>query len=266
MFTLIFRTLLDRKNSIIMFVGTGVGLLWLYVLLFPFFQDVGADIFSLFESVEGLKDIIPLDPALFDSIENFLALEQYNLIVPLLVAILLMGISANGLAGDIEFGTVEIVLSRSLSRMKIFFSHYLAGIIALILFVAFTSLMIVPFGELHNLEYNLDNFIKISVLVLLFGWAVFSVAMMVSAMVSEKSRVSMIIGGGLIVMYVIQIASKSLDKIDFIKYLSFFYYYDYEAALLHNTISGTSITFFCIVAVVTTIVGAWWYNKRDIAV
>lgn len=250
----------------LMFIGAGVALLWMYVAMFPFFQELGKDLITFWESIEGLNEVFSISGEMFDSIENFLAMEQYSIMLPMLLIFLMLGIASKGLSGDIEFGTAEIMLSRPVSRLKLFFSRYLAGIIALVLFVAFTSLMIVPLGEMHNLEYNVDKFISISILLFLFGWAVFSLAMMVSAIASENSKVSMIVGGGLVGMYILQIVASTNEKYDFVQYFSFFYYFDHNAAILQNTIANSNIIVFCVVAIVATVVGAWWYNKRDVAV
>jgi len=266
MITLILRTLLDRKNSILMFIGFGVGLLWLYVALFPFFQEMGQEFVKFWESIEGLGEIFTITNEIFQSIENFLAMEQYAIMIPLLLVFLLLGIAGYGLSGDVENGTAEILLARPISRLSLFFGRYLAGIIVLLLFVAFTSLMIVPFGEMHNLEYSLNNFISISILVFLFGWAIFSIAMMISAIYSEKSKVSMYVGGGILAMYVMKIVATTQEKYDFIQYFSFFYYYDHEAAILQNNLDASNIIVFSAVAIVATAIGAWWYNKRDVAV
>jgi len=266
MITLIKRTLLDRKNSILMFIGFGAGLLWLYVALFPFFREIGKEFVTFWESIEGLGEVFTITDEIFQSIENFLAMEQYAIMIPLLLVFLLIGIAGYGLSGDVENGTAEILLARPISRLGLFFGRYLAGIIVLVLFVAFTSLMIVPFGELHNLKYSLNNFVSISILVFLFGWAIFSLAMMVSALYSEKNKVSMYIGGSILAMYVMNIVATTQEKYDFIQYFSFFYYYDHEAALLHNTLAASNIIVFALVAIIATAIGAWWYNKRDVAV
>jgi len=266
MIQLIKRTILDRKNSIIMFIGAGVALLWLYVAMFPFFQEIGTEFVKFWESIEGLGEVFTITDEIFQSIENFLAMEQYAIMIPLLLVFLLIGIAGYGLSGDVENGTAEIILARPISRLGIFFGRYFAGMIVLLLFVAFTSLMIVPFGELHNLEYSLDKFISISILVFLFGWAIFSIAMLVSALYSERSKVSMYIGGGIIAMYVMNIVATTQDKFDFIQYLSFFYYYDHEAAILENSLATSSIVVFIVVAIIATVIGAWWYNKRDVAI
>ncbi|MBU0963567.1 ABC transporter permease [Patescibacteria group bacterium] len=267
MFTVFWRTIKDRKYSIIIFSAAGVLLLWLYILMFPSMKEMAGNLINLMEGYpDAFTKMFPITDASFTSIENFLAIEQYSLMVPILIIFMMVAIAAVGLAAEVERGTAEILLSRPISRIKIFFSRYLVGLSSLLVFIIFSTLMIIPLGELHNIDYILINFVSISVLCFIFGWTIFSIAMMLSAIFSERSRVYMIMGGMLVGMYVMQIVSSINEKWENLQYISFFYYYDYNKALLDNSLETTNVLIFVGIAIVCMIVGAYWFNKRDIAV
>ncbi len=267
MLKIFWRQIKDRKYSIIIFSAAGVALLWLYILMFPSMQDLGESILTLMEGYpDAFMEMFPISQASFSNIENFLAIEQYSLMVPILITFMLVAIAGVGLAGEVERGTAEILLSRPVSRIGIFFSRYLTGLFGLVVFIIASTLMIVPLGELHGVDYNLANFVSISALCLVFGWAIFSMALMLSAIFTERSRVYMIMGGMMVGMYVLQIISSISDKWENVKYFSFFYYYDYNQALLENTLDTTNIILFVAVAVLCTAVGAYWFNRRDMAI
>ena len=126
--------------------------------------------------------------------------------------------------------------------------------------------MVAPLAGLHNIEFVFGNYLTIGILCFLFGWAVFSLAMMFSALFSERSKTYMMTGGILIVMYVVNIVATLKDSFDKIKFASFFHYFDSSNALIHNTLNTTSVLVFAGLAIVCTLVGAWWFKKRDIAV
>lgn len=267
MFTIFLRTIKDRKYSIIIYSAAGVLLLWLYILMFPSMQEMAGDLMKIMEGYpEAFTNMFPITEASFTSIENFLAMEQYSLMVPILIIFMLVAIAGVALAGEVERGTVEILLSRPVSRIKIFFARYLVGIFSLTVFIVLSTFMIIPLGELHNIDYVLKNFTSISILCFLFGWAIFSMAMFLSALFSERSRVYMIMGGMMVSMYVLQIIASISDKWQNIQYASFFYYYDYEQALLHNSITTLNIAIFTIIAIVFTLGGMYWFKRRDMAV
>ena len=76
----------------------------------------------------------------------------------------------------------------------------------------------------------------------------------------------MSIGAIMIGMYVIRIVSILSDKLDKLKYLSFFHYYNAPEALGKNSISPETYLVFIGVAVITTALAAVWFSKRDVAV
>ncbi|MBU2236105.1 hypothetical protein KKA01_03535, partial [Patescibacteria group bacterium] len=65
---------------------------------------------------------------------------------------------------------------------------------------------------------------------------------------------------------VVQIVSTLSEQWSDVKYISFFHYYDYEAAIINNSIGASSIWVFGILAIIFTVAGAYWYNRRDFAI
>ena len=135
----------------------------------------------------------------------------------------------------------------------------------LIVFTFLSIYAVIPFAELHGVEYAISSYWPIFGLSFLFGWAIFGIAMMASAFFSEKSKVSMSVGGLILLMYVANIVSALVDKLENVQYLSFFYYYDHTAALMDHVVSWEAVAVFSGVAIITTLVGVFWFNKRDIA-
>jgi len=267
MLTVFWRLLKDRKNSILMFSIFGTGMLWLYILMFPSMAKLGQDLISYMEALPpAVTDLFPVSEATFANVENFLAMEHYSLMVPMFIIFMLVATAAAAFASEIERGTAEILLSRPISRIKLFFSRYFVGIASLVIFIVASTLMIIPLAGLHNVDYSLTNFISISILCLIFGWAVFSVSILMSAIFSEKGKVYMVMGGMMVGMYVLQIVASISEKWDYVQYFSFFYYYDYNKAILENSIDVTNTVLFAVVAVVCSIAGAYWFNKRDVAI
>lgn len=267
MISIILRTLRDRKISILIYVLFAVLLLWLYVSMFPGLQKSSEEFTKLFETYpEGFVKAFNIDTVSFSVIENFLAVEYYSLMWPILVMFMLISLAGNGLAGEIERGTMEILLSRPLSRIKVFFARYLSGATLLAVFTLVTSYGVIPLAKLYNVAYQLPNYLSVSVISFLFGLAVFSVAMMFSAMVSERSRAYMITGGILVVMYVLNLVATFKESLDWLKFISFFHYDSSYDAISQNILSGRNILVFGAAIVICTAIGAVVFTKRDIAV
>jgi ABC-2 type transport system permease protein len=267
MFTILWRTIKDRKLSLLVYCLSALGLIWMYIALLPSMEKM-AD--SLLELLSGYPDafvsMFPIGAESFANIENFLAIENYSFMVPILMIFLLTAIAGVSLAGEVEKGTAEIVLASPVSRVKIFFGKYIYGMIAVVLFSLCSTLAVAPMAGMYDVAYKLPNYFTMFTMCLLFGWVTFSLAMLLSAIFSEKSRVYMVLGGLYIMMYVIQIVSTLSEQWSDVKYASFFHYYDYESAVVDNIISASSIWVFGILAIIFTIAGAYWFNRRDIAI
>lgn len=266
-FAIFWNAFRDKKISTTIFSLSSALLVWMYVAMYPTIADQAEDFEKAFANYpEGFFKAFGIESLSFDTIEKFLALENYSILWPILVMFMVIAFAGFNLARETETGTAEILLSRPVSRLKIFFARYLAGLMAFVIFNACSVYAIIPLATLHNIDYVIEHHTSIFILNLVFGWAVYSIAMMLSALFSEKGKTYGIAAGVMIIMYVMNLAASLLEKVEGLKYYSFFYYYDFNAALIDNEITWESLGIFISVALACTVFGAYWYNRRDIAV
>ena len=67
--------------------------------------------------------------------ESFLSMEHLSLFWVIIVGAFVIGFSARVLAGEVEQGTVALVLSQPVTRTKMFLSKFFAGIIGIVVLV-----------------------------------------------------------------------------------------------------------------------------------
>ncbi len=262
---ILITTIKTRKISLLVYFIVSIGMLEILIALFPTFSESAQAIEAAYANLpEGFFAAVGVDALGFSTIEGYLATEQFSFVWPLLVILLNVGVAAS-LATEIEKGTIELVLSKPVSRITYFLGKYFASISMLILFTAGSTLMIVPFAQLHGVEVNFNNILSMAALGLLFGWAVLSLGFLVSSWLSDKSRVLFITGGALFGMYILNILARLQESLEGLKYLSFFYYFDPQA-LTSGTIDKTAIAVFIGFSIVATSVALWRWNSRDIPV
>lgn len=261
------RALKDKKIFLLSFVLGGVGMAWMYAALFPAIAKMSESYSEILKSFpKAFLEAFGISETGFAGFESYMSTEHFSFVWPILVIVIIISFAGSSLSGEIEKGTMEILLSLPVSRLKIFFGKYLAGLSGLIIFTLFSVLLIIPLAEIYNIEYAAGRYFTMSLLGFLFGLAVFSVSMLVSAIFSDRSRVSIIMGAVLLGMYVIKIISILSDKLDNLKYFSFFYYYNAPEALGKNIISPGTFVVFIGVAVIATALAAIWFSRRDVAV
>ncbi|KKT44230.1 MAG: hypothetical protein UW34_C0014G0002 [Parcubacteria group bacterium GW2011_GWA2_44_15] len=260
------RALKDKKIFLLSFVLGGIGMAWMYAALFPTIAKLSEPYNKILETFpKSLLQAFGFEGA-FTGFESYMSAEHFGFVWPIMLIFLIASFAGASISREIEKGTMEILLSLPVSRVKIFFGKYLSGIAALCVFVTFSVLAIIPLAEAYNINYVVSHFFTMSLLGFLFGWAIFGLSVLFSAIFSDKSKVYMATGGIMIGMYVIRIVSILSDKLDKLKYFSFFHYYNAPDALSKNSIAPETFIVFISVAVITTILAAVWFSKRDAAV
>jgi ABC-2 type transport system permease protein len=267
MFTIVWRSIKDRKISLIIYMASAILFMWMYVALFPSIAAQAETFTALMDSfpVEVFA-IIGVEEMNLSSLENFLSMEHFSLVLPFMMIFLLVPVAGRAIAGEIELGTVELLIGRPLSRSKLYLSKYVSGIGILATFTVFSVFSVIPFAGLHGVEYSLPGIAAGAVIIFLLGWAVFSMSMMFSSFFSNKSKVYMASGGVLLGMYVLNAIALINENLGTLKYFSFFHYYAYSEALIRQSLYGTGCLVFLGVSIISSAVGLWWFQKRDIAV
>ncbi|XOU94821.1 MAG: ABC transporter permease [Candidatus Kerfeldbacteria bacterium] len=270
MWTIFTRTIIDKKYSLLVYLIVGIALLWMYIAMFPAIQTQGEVMVKLIEqfpeNVQKIMEGLGADAVSMTTIEGLLASKQYSLIWPLLAILLVAGFAGATIAGEIERGVFELTLSRPISRTKILMARYLAGLVMIFVFTFLSIYSIIPLAGMYDIELQLSNIFKLSILAFLFGWAVLSMSLFFSTLFSEKARTFALIGGLMMGMYILNTVALVSEKFEVIRYTSFFHYFDTVGSLINNTIGQTSIIVFVICIVVFTSLSIYFFNKRDIAV
>lgn len=269
MLSLIWRTIRDRKISLIAYSLGAVAFLEMYVAMFPLFADKQAEFEQMLKAYpEQIFKALGMEKAAFTmaNLQSFLATEYFSMIWPIMVIILVVAFGGAQIAGEIEKGTIEIMLAQPISRLKIFLGKYLAGMANIVVFSAVSIFAVIPLAALHDIDYKMENFWIMAILGFLFALAIFSLSMLSTSMFSEKGKSNFTVGGIIILMYVINVISTFKESLKDLRYLSFFYYYNFSAAMLEHKIDSLAIWVFLGVSVVATILGAIWFMRRDVAV
>lgn len=269
MLSIILRTIKTKRSSILAYGITGSFFMWMYVAIFPTFEKEKDSFSEVLENLpEGLMEAFGMTSDIFSNLnlEAFLATEQFSLVWPIMVIAFMISMGGSSIAGEIEKKTIDILLSQPISRLKLFFSKYIAAIIGYVIFIIISVYSVVPIATISNIDYQLSHYNTLSILAFLFGMAVFSMSLLASSIFSEKGRSNLIVAGLIVVMYAVNIAALLIDNLESLKYTSLFYYFDTTKALVHNELNMTSVYAFLVVIIFCTSLGAYIFNKRDISV
>jgi ABC-2 type transport system permease protein len=239
----------------------------MFVAMWPSFSKETEKFMELADAYpEGLMKALNIDIAImFGSLEGFIAGEHFSILWPIIVIILTLAYASAAIAGEIDKGTIELLLAQPISRLKIFLAKYFSGLVIITAFIFLSNFSVVPLSILHNVDIQVQNFLTISVLGFLFAFAIYGICIMLSSLSSARGLPMALTGGILIIMYALNVFSAFQESIENIKYLSFFYYYDFAGAAINNHLDILNVSVFLAVGIITTIIGAVIFIKRDIA-
>ncbi len=255
-----------RRLSLLAYCGIGLGLLLMYIALFPSLQASSAQLEKVLQAYpKGMFDAFGIQDLTFSTIDKFLAIELFTFTWPILAIVFTMSRAGNSLAGEIERRTMGIYLSLPISRLKIYFSKYIAQFISVALFISFTILIIIPLTWLFGQTSSIQHVLEVAALAMFFMSAILSAIFCLSALLSDRSRVYMIAGGLLLVMYVANVVAALKPSWSWLHHESIFYYFNTQELLSKGQLKPESFVIFFVASVVFVAIGALIFNKRDIA-
>ena len=261
------QTFKEKKWTILIYITSGILLLWMYIALFPSIQKSIGDLNQYMQNLpQGFLKAFGFDAASFGTFEGYIGSEQFTFVWPILLISFMVSFGSAFLSGEIEKGTMEFLLSQPVSRIKIFLGKLFAGILNLVLFVIVSILAVFPLAKIYDISIKSEGFYKLTLLGFVFGLAIFGLAMLFSAIFSEKSKATFTVVGILIGMYVLNIMSGLKDNLDKLKYISFFHYFVPSDILVHNQIDNKAYWIFLGTFLIASFLGLIWFKKRDVAI
>ncbi|MGZ6004757.1 MAG: ABC transporter permease subunit [Candidatus Saccharimonadales bacterium] len=267
MLTILKKEIWDRKNSLLAYCLIGLALLWLYVALFPSIKASSVQLEKLFQSYpKALYQALGVEDLSFGTLEKFLSVELFSFMWPILAIIFAISRAGNTLVGEIEKGTMGLYLSLPVSRVKLFLTKCGGGLISSLIFVVATIMAIIPMALLYSQSVNSLTILKLAFISYLFMWAIFAVTACLSVIFSERSKVYMVIGGSLLVMYAANVVASLKPNLSWLHKTSVFYYYSPQEVLTKGHLRPLYVLLFAVIIIVTTVMGALIFDKRDISV
>lgn len=202
----------------------------------------------------------------FNSLESYLSTEYMSLLWPVMAILLAIPIANHLIAGDIDRGTIEAVVSLPVSRTRLFVERYLAGFLLMEAFTALTVLGAIPLAHFQNITLSSGRCWTAFWFSALFAWAVYSLAIAASTVSSGRRQASLLSGGILFVMYFINVLAGLTKNLENLKYFSFFHYFDGTKAFASSTISSSSVAVMLSCTLVLTAFAVIWFRWRDLSV
>ena len=262
-----FRSMLrDKLKLLAVYVISTVGLLEMYVALFPAIKKQSANFDQMIQSMpEAMFKAFGMDPANFSfgSFETYMSSEYMSFLWPVLAISFAISLANYIAVRESDDGTIETLLSLPVRRSQIFVERFGAGMFMIIIFSTISMLAALPLAWVHNVTVDAGHFVVASVGSALFATVVFSIGTLCSVLFSARGRATMIASGILVLMYALNIISGLNEHLQNMRYLSIFNYFNGSELLGKAIFPSHMFTAFGGIILVTFVFSVWRFSRRD---
>lgn len=256
-------TLWQRKRSVIGWSIASVGLIFINMIFYPSFKDQAAELQKSFESLpEAAVQLFGGSTDFFSPV-GFLNSQIYFLMLPLILGIMAIGLGSRLIAQEEQENTIELILSRPISRSKLLLHKALGGIIAITIATLSALLTTVIIGKIVSLDVSIKNILLATLACYLMVLSFGAVAFVFSAIGKTRSiaiaAATVYALGG----YLISSLAGTVEWLEKPSKLFSFHYYRSEE-ILSGTMVWRNLLFFLLVITLCTIASWYVFRRRDI--
>lgn len=194
--------------------------------------------------------------------EGYLSLLSLYIYLPLAIYSGLLG--SNLISKEERDKTAEYLFTLPVKREKVLFGKLTVGIFySIVVNIVLLTITYFSFGRLGTSDSYNQFVVNLSVGVLLTQFIFFSLGAVLSALLTQYKKSGSITLGILMGSYMASILIGLTDKVDFLKYITPFKYFDVDK-MLNNDWQFVFI-FLMLVIVSSSIYGVFYfYKKRDL--
>lgn len=267
MIPLILKTIEKNYKKILVYALISVFFIWIYIAMFPQLQESAEEVMALIDSFpEGIMQAFGVNSELaFATLEGFMATEYFSILWPIIILIFVIGLGSDAIASEIDSGSIFVLLSQPMTRIKIFLSKFISHTLLITVLCLFSVLMIIPIAIIYDIEYVLNSYLLMTLFCFLFAMSIYSFTLMLSTFFSTRGKASAISSGLLIIMYALYILSHLQESVENVKYLSIFHYFDFQEVMMESNIPSTSLILFASLIIISFTIGMIRFNRRDIS-
>lgn len=161
--------------------------------------------------------------------------------------------------------TVEFSLVLPVSRNRIVTAKALAALINCVAFVLITWVISLVAVRSYNPDQTFHDFLGLEMQAMLAIELIFlAVGLLLGCAMKQYKLSGSTAVGVILVTYFMSIASAMHDRLDFLKYLTPFKYFDAGELFRSGKLDGTYLLLSAAIMIVCVTVAYWVYNKRDL--
>ena len=256
-------TIWQRRTALFWWLVGIVALIAITIAIYPSFRDQGQQLNQSFSNLNGtVKSLITDARDLFSPV-GYLSSQLYYLTLPIMLSILAIGLGSSLLAREEDSGTLELLLSRPISRGRFLAGKAWAGFV-IMMDVGLAALATTAIAcRLAHLDVPSINVIQASFMCLLlatlFGAIAFTITTLGRARSASIAIATAVAFGG----YIISSLAGTVDWLR-IPAKAFPYHYYQPSQILTGHFRWQNAAGFVAATAVLALISYMSFKKRDL--
>jgi len=256
------KSIWDRKISTFVVGSSLLAFAFLFVALF---ETIAGELTGYLDSFPAEFSAIIGDLSNATTPAGWLSIELYSLFVPFAVCIIAIIAGANAIGKEEDSGTLELLLASPISRAKLFTQKSLAILTQVAVIGLMTWLGVYIGSLLFEFDVNLANVLWASISAVALGALFGSIALATQAVTGKRAMALGVASGVLAIGYALNILSSLVESLEWVKFLSPFYYFNVEDTL-SSGVDFTKLAVLVVLTIALYIIAHIWFAKRDTGV
>ena len=214
---------------------------------------------------DALKALLGAQGGIPTSAEAFLAADYRHPLYLITLSSFVIASSVGAIAGEIERGTVLILLAAPIARWR--FLAAKVGALAVGIFVLATAAWIGTWLGVTitgTEDVSMTTFVRVQLATVLLGFAIGGIGLLVSSLNSDGGQAVGVTAGIIVVMYFVDFLSLLWGTAEPLGPISIFHYYDPLAIARAGAVPTADALALAAVAGVSTVAAFIVFQRRDI--
>jgi ABC-2 type transport system permease protein len=259
---LIRKTIRDRGRGTSIYAGANALYVLLICAVFPTVKGIKQEAMQNYpKSLSRFFGVQSLD---LKSFNNYIVVQFLALIWVVIVAAFVISFARNMIAGELEEGTLELLLSQPIERWQVLTSEgatLLAGIVGI---VVTTILSIIIFGSAFKVGLTFGGYFAFAVLATALFIAIAGYSFFFSAVFNEHRRAVMAAAGLTLAFYLLHFAATYSGVMDKIDWFGIFHYYNAFAVVNGGGFPVKDVLVLLLFGAIGFGAALWVFRAKDI--
>ena len=255
-----------RNSTLLWVILAAVITMYFAIIVWMFDPELGSALKTFEEAMPEMMAMFGMMPAASD-LTHFMGAYLYGMIMQLFPMIYTIIVANRLVARHVDRGSMSYLLAAPVSRAKVARTQLLGLLSGLVLMIAYVTVLGIVLAEgMFSGQLDLRGFVLLNLGCLCLQICIAGISFLSSCVFNETGR-SLAFGAGVPVFaYVLQMLSTQGERVENIKYASFFTLFDTTGLIAGDSLALAQSGILLLIGIVLCALGVLVFDRKDLPI